>query len=484
LIARRDTARAMAALGLALSFTPTLMRRSRRDQALISVASAVLGAAAGAASEVLVVRLAERVEGGEPVARWALVGAGVLSTAAELPASPSSAVALAGTGARVAGIGALVGGLTPVREAPRVRDWGSIAVLAGVGAAGFVVWRRRRAARKPRLRHYPAERYEPTVSGGEGSLVPRETLDFEGTRFLALATPGAIRVFVGVKSAPTVEARCDLAVAELERLGAFERRRILVCSATLRGYVNPVPVEAEEVLSGADTASVVVQYFDRRTILMPAKVPIAARTHRALLERLAARVGEGGPEIAVYGESLGAWASQNVFRRDAPAALDALKVARALWIGTPYFSRLGRNLPDDPRFAIVRTKELIDPERPPAPWLRFVLLQRLTDPVVLFPGLELIWRRPAWLREGAWRPGITFVQVLADLMAATRWTSAVPQALAHDYRLEGPLAVDLAFGHGAPREELSRLADTLIARERERGARLRALRSAKASVET
>ena len=38
----------------------------------------------------------------------------------------------------------------------------------------------------------------------------------------------------------------------IERLGAFGRARILVCSATLRGYVNPVPVAAEERLSGGD----------------------------------------------------------------------------------------------------------------------------------------------------------------------------------------------------------------------------------------
>jgi hypothetical protein len=51
-------------------------------------------------------------------------------------------------------------------------------------------------------------------------------------------------------------------------------------SPTLRGYVNPVPVAAEEHLSRGDVASVVVQYHDRRTLLMPANVPITARAHR------------------------------------------------------------------------------------------------------------------------------------------------------------------------------------------------------------
>ena len=59
---RRDTAGLTAAAALALSFAPTLMRRRRREQLAISVASAALGGLAGAASEVLVLRLARAIE--------------------------------------------------------------------------------------------------------------------------------------------------------------------------------------------------------------------------------------------------------------------------------------------------------------------------------------------------------------------------------------------------------------------------------------
>ena len=337
-----------------------------------------------------------------------------------------------------------------------------------------------------RFEQYPAERWLPTVSGGAGSALPRERLDFEGTRFLATAPGGLaqdpVRVFAGVRSAETIEARCRLAVEELERLGAFSRSRILVCSATLRGYVSPVPVEAEEHLSGGDVASVVVQYFDRRTWLMPAKVPVAARTHRELLRALRERLAtvEDPPEVAIYGESLGAWASQNVFRGGGVRSLDAAGVARALWIGTPFFSLLPRRLqrgqvPTDDRVGFVRAKELVAGEEARR-GLRFVFLSRGTDPVTLFPGLELLWRRPEWLGPGDWTPGVTFVQTLFDLMAATRWPGSAPRALAHDYRLEGPAAVDLAMGHGADPAQLAELADLLVRRELERGARLRRLR--------
>jgi uncharacterized membrane protein len=322
------------------------------------------------------------------------------------------------------------------------------------------------------------------VSIGPDSLIPRESLDFEATRFLAGTEKGLpmdpIRVFVGVHSAPTVEARAELAVRELARLGAFERSRIVVISATLRGYVNPVIPDAVEHFSRGDCACVVIQYYDKRTMLMPAKVPIAARTHRELLRRLVRH--RGAAEVMVYGESLGAWASQNVFREGGTAALDALGVSRALWIGTPYFSLLRRDfergkLPVDERVSMVRATDLVEQDPEDAERVRFVFLHRMTDPVVLFPGLELFWRKPEWMPSSEWRPGITFVQTVIDLVNATNWTSALPQALAHDYRLEGPLGVRLAFGHhDVPREEAARIADELVSQEVASGAALRAAR--------
>jgi uncharacterized membrane protein len=156
-----------------------------------------------------------------------------------------------------------------------------------------------------------------------------------------------------------------------------------------------------------------------------------------------------------------------------------VRVRRALWVGTPYFSQLPRllakgEIPTDARVGTLRTDELLSGEGDEA-W-RFVFLERRTDPVVLFRGLDLIWRRPDWLPPGRWTPGVTFVQLAFDLVAATNWTSTLPQALAHDYRLEGPLAVALALGHASDRERVAALADRLVAEEAARGARLRALR--------
>jgi uncharacterized membrane protein len=276
-------------------------------------------------------------------------------------------------------------------------------------------------------------------------------------------------VFVGLRSAEHVGARCDLAMAELDRLGAFGRSRLVVCSATLRGYVNPVPIAAEERFADGDVAHVVVQYYDKRTPWLWRKVPIAAQTHRELLARLRERAG---PELCVYGESLGAWSSQRVFSD--PEDLDRHGVARALWVGTPYFSRFGRRARGDRRFQVVRTRDVLAGEIEVS--ARFVLLERITDPVVLFPGFELLWRRPPWYPGGSWKPGISFLQGLLDLIKATRWTADQPAPEGHDYRIELPLVVNAAFGHRRPRAEAEAVATRVLEVEAARAAAVRQAR--------
>src|SRR4051812_17202459 len=473
---RRDTARYMAALALAGSFAPSLMRRARREQLAVSAGSAALGAAAGWATESAVAQLARRLAGGEPAARLSIAAAGATAALLRLDGS-APAPALVATGARVAGIAALLGWAAPERRRVAGFDWLPIASAAGV-ALGVRALRadRHRRARAPL--EFPADHHLPSVSFGPESLV--RGLDFEGGRFVAGATAGLpvdpVRVFVGIRSAGSVPARCDLAVAELERLGGLSRSRLVVCSATLRGYVNPVPVAAEEILSGGDVAHVVVQYFDRRTPWLWRKVPVAAQVHRELLARLARRAG---PELCVSGESLGAWASQQVFRDDGPDGLDRRGIARALWVGTPYLSRFGRRaraLRDDPRVRFLSTRDVIAADPPDAEGWRFLFLERLTDPVVLFPGLELLWRRPPWYPGASWKPGVSFVQGLLDLVKATRWTADEPASEGHDYRIELPLVVNLAFGHRRPRAEATVVAERVLETEAARAAAIRRAR--------
>ncbi len=469
---RRDTARYMAALALLLSFAPSLMRRSRREQLAVSLGAAGLGAAAGAATETLVVQVARNLRGGETGARLLIAAAGAGSAVMQMERR-GRVTALIGTALRVAGISALLGWVAPERR--RVKGFDPLPLAAaGAGAAGIMAVRGQLKRRGRRRIDFPCDAYEPTTSYGHV-----ENLDFEGQRFLAGTTPGAIRVFVGVKSAPNVGARVDLAIQELERLDAFGKARIVVCSATLRGYVNPIPVAAEERLGGGDVAHVTVQYHDRRTPYLWRKVPVAAQTHRLLVGRLGARLREldDPPELAVYGESLGAWASQKVFQEEGLDGLEKRGVQRALWVGTPYLSRLGRALKDvaDPRVVYLRTRDIRERDPEDAGRIRYVLLERLSDPVVLFPGVDLLWRRYEQT-GGGWKPGISFLHGLVDLVKATRWTADEPTSAGHDYRIELPLTVNVAFGHGRPREEVARLGQEVLEEE---AARLRRVREAR-----
>jgi hypothetical protein len=55
-VERRDSARLVAALGAALSFRPSLVRRTRRDQVIATGTAAVFGAVAGTGTEAMAAR--------------------------------------------------------------------------------------------------------------------------------------------------------------------------------------------------------------------------------------------------------------------------------------------------------------------------------------------------------------------------------------------------------------------------------------------
>ena len=115
----------------------------------------------------------------------------------------------------------------------------------------------------------------PLASGGPESLVPWDTLGFQGRTFTGgvttpaqletLVAPGTpvqqpIRVYAGLQSADSAKARARLAVRELERTGAFQRRVIVVATTTGTGWINPRSARSVEALNGGDTAIVGIQY--------------------------------------------------------------------------------------------------------------------------------------------------------------------------------------------------------------------------------
>lgn len=322
------------------------------------------------------------------------------------------------------------------------------------------------------------------VSAGPNSLQQVSDLGREGARFVHWATEPAdvaavlgaavqqadvqqadvqkrepIRVFVSELAAPTVEQRVGVAVAELRRLGAFERSTLLVQAPAGTGYANSTPADVLELLTAGDCASVAVGYGLLPSFLSLRAVPVAAQTQELLFAAIAAERDRLGSttRILAYGESLGAKVQQ-VALANGIADLDRWGIDRALWVGTP-----GGAQADEFRSNCGAQGVVLDsPADLPANRgdFRVWFLQHDGDPVVRFRP-ELLWTRPDWLpRDGhrgrnvpaqmRFRPGLTYLQTLVDTLFATNVKPGDFQSLGHDYRADLGAVVTAAFQLPAP----------------------------------
>ena len=357
-----------------------------------------------------------------------------------------------------------------------------------------------------------------TMSGGPDSLVPWSTLGREGRRHImahvhprpvadrppgvpdlsietvmgepAKATP--IQVYVGLDSAPGPRERADLALAELERTGAFDRSVLMLVSPTGTGYVNYVAVAAAEYLTRGDIATVTMQYSKRPSPLSLGMVAGAREQNRLLWLRILDRLHESSrprPRVVLFGESLGAHTSQDVFLNWGTLGLRTLGIDRALWIGTPYLSGWKHQLSDPARLdvesdlvAVVNDFgqfEGVVRERGSRP--RYVLVSHDNDGVTKF-GPDLLATAPAWLGkdrprieevDGAsprgippgmrWRPITTFFQSLVDMKNAQ--APGAFRAWAHDYRADLPRFISEVFELPASPEQMATVEAALRRRE-------------------
>ena len=424
-----------------------------------------MGAVAGTLIEEAAVRLGRRLPGGRPTASAALAAAGLGGRAwtAKRPrrafedgVETVCTVVLAGGAAEL--------GARIIDSAPpvlRLLPLAWVGRLAALGTTELIALRRRLGEPQDLVKASVTYDYLPTVSIGAGSAVPLESLDREGRKFLGHVTPASriaevtgssaldpIRVYVGLESASGPAARVRLAVAELERLRAFDRSRILVACTTGAGFVHPVPIEAEEYLCGGDVATVALQFGNQRSYRSLKAVPTGIESYRLLLEALAAR--QPVPEVVLYGESLGAWIGAGAL-----AAGSGVRPARALLVGPPH----GAN-------------DLVAAARRALPADRLTVVFHPEDPVVRYSGPTLLWRRPAWLPPDRppdprvpgglrWLPGITFLQILFDVKNGTMFPVEF-HATGHDYRRELPALVASALGHGDVTRELLRAVEERV----------------------
>ena len=267
---------------------------------MVTAGAALMGAGAGALSSLLATAVARRVPGGSLAASAALAGVGFAAwrwaAAQRRPTKAVDALESAGIVSAVAsGAGGAGAAFTGRFSHAALAYAAARAAPATIATARALVALRARIEEPTDLvKASVAYEYLPSVSGGDGSHVPLAELDREGRKFLGLATPaqaiaevrgkGAqdpVRVFVGLGSAESPAERVRLAIDELERLGGFDRGRIVVACPVGSGYVNPSFVEAEEYMSRGDVATVAVQYNNERSVRLARERDVPPSPRRA-----------------------------------------------------------------------------------------------------------------------------------------------------------------------------------------------------------
>ncbi|NKY84176.1 alpha/beta hydrolase [Nocardia veterana] len=313
----------------------------------------------------------------------------------------------------------------------------------------------------------------PERSGSPQSLAKWDTLGSEGRWFVSHGPDafriGAVtgkparepvRVYVGLGSAGEGQTQEELAVAELERTHAFDRKVLVIVTTTGTGWVNSTTAGAIEYMYGGDTAILASQYSYLPSVLsfLADREKVAAAGKRmfdAVYAAWSARPAQSRPKLLVYGESLGSQGSESAFNglADLRAEVDG-----ALWVGPPNSNRLWKQFVQrrdpgtrevEPIYAdglVVRFASGAADLRKPSPeWRRprIAYLQHPSDPIVWWSP-DLIFSQPDWLSEPRgsdvstqmrWWPLVTFWQVAADLTNA----QGVSDGHGHNY---GTLVLD------------------------------------------
>jgi len=336
------------------------------------------------------------------------------------------------------------------------------------------------------------------MPGVDPSTVQLDKLPANGARFLyerattdeiakTTGQPAAAdprRAYVGLLEAPEglsepelVEWMAQTAYDRLDAQGGFDRSHILVASTTATGYVNPIAPMSQEMMTGGDVATVAMQAGHKKAVFELRNLDRATAMHEALLAKIQARIetmppGER-PTVDVYGESYGAWASQDAFEGAGLGALDEHGVEHAMYVGTPSSSGWKDEVSGDGSGAVSSVRSAAHQQQvgngdDP----RVTFLTHDADPVANF-AIDDLWRRPAWLpADGSrgenvpggqhWWPGVTGLQTAIDQQRGQYFDLGRLQAMGHDYRPEVAYVLRNAYDH-------DEVTDEQVARIREYG---------------
>lgn len=305
------------------------------------------------------------------------------------------------------------------------------------------------------------------IPGSAGSLVDWQAMGQPGRDFVVSGPDAAdiaaysgrpaldpIRVYVGRAEAETPDVRADIALAELLRLGAFERDVLVVASPTGTGWLDPGSHDVVEYMHDGDVATVAVQYsylqsplaliFETDTGLEQANATVSR-----IYDHWKSLPDDSRPDFYLHGISLGAWSSMNAFD---VFHMIGDPIQGALWTGPPFPSELWRRfvdrrdpgspyvLPEVDDGALVRfMSQFGGLDRATADWgpLRIIYMQHASDPIVFFEPASG-WRKPTWMDEPpapdvspriSFMPVVTQVQLAFDMLLA----NGLPEGYGHRY---------------------------------------------------
>lgn len=290
--------------------------------------------------------------------------------------------------------------------------------------------------------------------GGPASLIAWNKLGYKGRRFVSerpseaelagffgsddVKTP--LRVYVGLPAAETPQQRAMLALQELQRVGGFARKALVIITPTGTGWVDPAGIESLEYLYRGDVASVAVQYSylsSPLTLLLDqdAGQSDASALFEAVYTHWASLPRDARPKLFLHGLSLGALNSERSFE-----LFDLLgdPFDGAVWSGPPFaaarWAALTRaRVPGSPvwlpRFRDGSAVRFMNQDgvsaSPDAPWglMRIMYLQYGSDAVTFFDP-HAAFRSPELLQHPRppdipdsmrWYPLVTMLQMSMDL---------------------------------------------------------------------
>ena len=237
--------------------------------------------------------------------------------------------------------------------------WGLLsgAILDVFFAGANAIFSTRDSGDKP-FATQPTDEYR---SGGSGSLVKWDELGRQGRDFVsrtpkvedinAVSGGGAlnpIRVYVGLKSADTVQDRANLMLKELQRTGAFDRQAIVLGSTTGSGWLDPNAVDPIDYMYNGDDAIAAVQYsYLPSWISLFADQEIVQETAQTVFTTVhdywVTLPENSRPQLYMFGLSLGSFGAESVMTD--PNIINA-PLDGALLAGPPFFNPLHTFLTD------------------------------------------------------------------------------------------------------------------------------------------